>query len=135
MPSLVSLVSGAAVLARDYGGADKWILGIVLQRLGPITYNIETNNLQIIKRHIDQLKPHVEAGTPLEISLENPTVLDNQYYPNTDAVQVKPDMDQAPVQHYPQHQHHLPDRLRYDCHLLGERFNSGQGRRCSSTQT
>ena len=56
-----SLVPGAAVLARDYSGPDKWISGIVLQRLGPITYNVEISNGRIVKRHIDQLKPRVEA--------------------------------------------------------------------------
>ena len=76
-----SSVPGAAVLARDYGGADKWVSGIVTQRLGPITYSIEISNGQIVKRHIDQLKPRVEARTPPEVLLENPTVLDNQHYP------------------------------------------------------
>ena len=62
-----SLVPGAAVLARDYGGADKWVPGIVLQRLGPITYSIEISNGRIVKRHIDQLKPRVKARTPSEV--------------------------------------------------------------------
>ena len=92
-----SLVLGVAVLARDYGGADKWVSGIILQRLGPVTYDKEISNGQIIKRHIDQLKPRVEARTPSEILLQNPTVLNNQYYPIEDAVRVTPDMDQAPV--------------------------------------
>ena len=111
-----SLVPGAAVLARDYGGANKWVSGIVLQRLGPITYSVEISNGRIVKRHIDQLKPCVEARTPPEVSLENPTVLDNQYYPTEDAVQVTPDMDQPLVRRYPQRLRHPPDRFRYDCH-------------------
>ena len=86
-----SLVPGAAVLARDYSGPDKWISGIVLQRLGLITYSIEISNGRIVKHHIDQLKPRVEAETPPDVSLENPTILDNQHYPIEDAVQVAPD--------------------------------------------
>lgn len=125
-----SLVPGAAVLARDYSGTDKWVSGIVLQRLGPITYSVEISNGRIVKRHIDQLKPRVEAKTPSDVS-ENSTVLDNQYYPIEDAVQAKPDIDRAPVRRYPQRQHHPPDRLRYDCHSLEERYNSRQGRRCN----
>ena len=39
-----SLVPGAAALARDYGGADKWVSGIILQKVGPITYCVEISN-------------------------------------------------------------------------------------------
>ena len=106
-----SLVPGAAVLARDYGGADKWVSGIILQRLGPITYSVEISNGRIVKRHINQLKPRVEVRAPPGISLETPTVLDNQYYPIEDVLQATSNTDQAPVRRYPQHQHHPPDRL------------------------
>ena len=130
-----SLVPGAAVLARDYSGPDKWISGIVLQRLGPITYSVEISNGRIVKRHIDQLKPRVEAKTPPDVSLENPTILDNQHYPIEDAVQVTPDTNKSQVRRYPQRQHRPPDRLRYDCHSLEEHCNYERGRRCSSAQT
>ena len=130
-----SLVPGAAVLARDYSGPDKWISGIVLQRLGPITYSVEISNGRIVKRHIDQLKPRVEAKTPPDVSLENPTILDNQHYPIEDAVQVTPDTNKSQVRRYPQRQHQPPDRLRYDCHSLEEHCNYERGRRCSSAQT
>ena len=75
------LVPGAAVLARDYSSPNKWVSGIVFQRLSPITYSIKISNGRVVKRHIDELKPHVEIRTPPEVVLENPTILGNQHYP------------------------------------------------------
>ena len=62
-----SLIPEAAVLARDYNGPDKWVSGIIVHRLGQITYSIEMSNGRIVKRHTDQLKPCAEIRTPLEV--------------------------------------------------------------------
>ncbi len=109
-----SLIPGAAVLARDYHGPDKWVSGTIVQRLGPITYSIDING-RIVKRHIDQLKPCVEIRTPPEVVLENSTILDNQHYPIEDEVQVTPDTNQAAVRRFPRRQHRPPDCFGYDC--------------------
>ena len=67
----------------------------------------------------------MKAQIASEVLLENPPVLDNQYYPVEDAVQFTPDVNQAPERRYPQRQHLPPDRLQYDCHSLEERCNFG----------
>ena len=41
----------------------KWIPGVVIERLGPVTYLVDVNNDQIWKWHADQLKSIAEKPT------------------------------------------------------------------------
>ena len=52
-----SLNIGDPVLVRDYRkDTNKWTKGIVISKLGPVTYQVELDGNIIWKRHIDQLK-------------------------------------------------------------------------------
>ena len=46
---------GDRVLSRNYQG-EKWLFGIIHQRLGKLHFNVKLDNGRIIKRHIDQLR-------------------------------------------------------------------------------
>ena len=67
------LAVGDRVLVRDYRQAkESWIEGVVIQKLGPVTYKVQVDNNLIWKRHIDQLisatadplKPQAEPVYP-----------------------------------------------------------------------
>ena len=47
---------GSNVLVRVYRGPNKWISGIVLQKLGPVTYSVEIEPGKNVKRHTNQLR-------------------------------------------------------------------------------
>ena len=48
---------GDPVLVRDYRkDTDKWTKGVIISKLGPVTYQVELEDEIIWKRHIDQLK-------------------------------------------------------------------------------
>ena len=44
-----SLFPGTPVLVRNYGESSKWIPGIVLKTLGPVTYSVQIAHGRIIK--------------------------------------------------------------------------------------
>ena len=50
------LFPGSLVMVRVYVGQAKWIPGVVLRKLGPLTYDVETRDGRTVKRHADQLK-------------------------------------------------------------------------------
>ena len=52
---LRSLFPGQHIMVMDYRSSNKWIPGIVLKKLGPVTYSVEIDNGKVVKRHIDQL--------------------------------------------------------------------------------
>ena len=45
---------GDAVIARNYGGGDKWVKGVVSERMGPVSYKVRIEG-GIIRRHMEQL--------------------------------------------------------------------------------
>ena len=46
---------GTPVMVRNFQEPNKWIPGIILQKLGPVTYRVEIANGQILKQHIEHL--------------------------------------------------------------------------------
>lgn len=100
---------GTTVMTRHYGGENKWITGIVIQQLGPVTYSIETADGRIVKGHIDQLRSYVKQDT---MANENPQVMDNQHYPDESSEQQN--SDPTPTRRYPQRERHPPSRFMFD---------------------
>ncbi|XP_031780280.1 uncharacterized protein K02A2.6-like [Nasonia vitripennis] len=45
------------VMAKDYA-VDKWRVAEVVDKLGPVTYSVSTNDNRTWKRHTDQLRPY-----------------------------------------------------------------------------
>ena len=84
-------------MARLYVGPEKWITGIVLQQLDPVSYSVEISNGRVVKRHVNQLRPfHDKPELPDTTILD--TVSDNQSYPAVEpapaVVPTPTDMDQ-----------------------------------------
>ena len=44
------------VMARNWRPGPEWVRGVVMERLGPLTYHIRTSSGQLWKRHIDQVR-------------------------------------------------------------------------------
>ena len=55
---------GAEVMVRNYRQGDKWIPGVIVQKLGPLTYQVKTKGGRISKCHIDQL---TQRTTPVAV--------------------------------------------------------------------
>ena len=64
---------GQAVMARNLCPGDKWVPGVVLKQLGPVSYLIDVGEGKAWKRHVDHLKlrdlpepegPQVETDFP-----------------------------------------------------------------------
>ena len=47
--------NGEPVLVKDYRDNGKWIRGVIVNKLGPVTYQVQVGNL-LWKRHIDQIR-------------------------------------------------------------------------------
>lgn len=68
---------GERVLSKNYGTAEQWKLGTVKEKLGNITYMIQLDSGQIIKRHVNQLRSTLVRKT---VSFDPKPVITN-YYP------------------------------------------------------
>jgi hypothetical protein len=49
--------NGEPVLVKDYRDNEKWIRGVIVNKLGPVTYQVQVGNL-LWKRHIDQTRDY-----------------------------------------------------------------------------
>ena len=83
----------------------------VIKKLGPVTYCVEVVHGQVLKRHIDQIKPREDSpqvnGSP-DVAQADAPVLDNFQYPPVEklpAPQNSPESSQMPARRYPQRQH------------------------------
>ena len=58
---------------------DKWLAGVVTNKLGPLTYLITLDNGRIFRRHIDHIRLSTNSmtniGTPQPLDVEVPNVL------------------------------------------------------------
>ena len=104
-PVLRSYPFVSDVMVRDYRLADKWIPGTIVQKLGPVTYEVDLGSGNLVKRHIDQLTQRL---APLPVA-ESVDVQYNLMYPDSE----EPTMQEVPVapQRYPQRDRRPPDRL------------------------
>ena len=111
-----SLFPGSLVMIRDYNGPSKWIPGVIIRKLGPVTYDVETTQGRTVKRHIDQIRlcnNTMETTEVPPLTTEDSGVLDNHQYSSVG--------DNTPTQHsptnieperrYPQRMRRPPDRF------------------------
>ena len=111
-----SLFPGSLVMIRDYTGSSKWIPGMILRKLGPVTFDVETTNGRIVKRHVDQLRFRKDCadGSEVKMTNENSDVLDNHQYPPSEDNTVQQDTSvhtELPERRYPQRERRPPDRF------------------------
>ena len=67
-------------MIRDYNGPSKWIPGVVIRKLGPVTYDVETTQGRTVKCHIDQIRLRnntMKATEVPPVTKEDSGVLDN----------------------------------------------------------
>ena len=47
---------GQRVMVRNLRSGFDWVPGVIVERLGPVSYLVETEGQKLWKRHVDQLK-------------------------------------------------------------------------------
>ncbi|KAJ8890428.1 hypothetical protein PR048_009937 [Dryococelus australis] len=60
---------GQEVVIRNYNNENKWVKGVVIEKLSNVVYLVETAMGRVLKRHIDQLlssMSHVKLGMGIE---------------------------------------------------------------------
>ena len=111
---------GSTVMVRVYGGPDKLTSGIVLQKLGPVTYSVEITPGKIIKQHTDQIWAQ-GSTTPITPSIHDGTK-DDDYFDYPLSSDHSPSNPPDPPQHYPrrhwQHQNVLDTPLLNNKHYI-----------------
>lgn len=62
---------GQRVMARNLRPGPDWVPATILEVQGPVTYLVETDDKQVWKRHLDQLKEFEERRQTPEVSSED----------------------------------------------------------------
>ena len=57
---LRSFFIGQKVRAKNYREGPKWVPAMVVQKCGPLSYIVETQDHQKWRRHVDQIRKSVE---------------------------------------------------------------------------
>ena len=107
-----SLFPGTPVMVRAYIGRDKWIKGIVLRKLGPVTYQVEIAHGRILKRHVDQLKFWEKSSQAIDqprMASTDSTIADDYQYPSADQSHETQEPTQSSEGRCPQCQRRPPD--------------------------
>lgn len=76
--------SGNLVFTKNNGYGPKWIPGTIESSTGPLSYTVVTENGQVLKRHVDQIRrrelsrlPELDPSTP-QVGPNPPTVVPEQ---------------------------------------------------------
>ena len=107
---------GQRVMVRNLRPGPAWVPGIIVKRLGPVSFLVEVNGL-IWKRHIDHLRIHIDSPEPVGTSQNTPAEMDLSIpTPSTEPTTTNtPNSDNGssdtPERHYPQREHRPPMRF------------------------
>ena len=100
---------GEAVMARSNVAGAPDVKSVVKKRLGPLTYEVETDTGLIWKRHVDHLKSlgAVVNDSPAHTEEEviNPTWLEEKPSKSNQSTEPTPT---EPVRRYPRRKHRRP---------------------------
>ena len=110
------VLQGQTVMVRDFrSNSHKWMKGIVLQQLGPVTYTVEVDG-KLLKRRVDHLRQRSESASPPESRTDH-TIQDNFQYPephtelSEQVCSDEPSPQEPLFQCYPRRDRQPPDRL------------------------
>ena len=81
---------GQSVMAKNLRPGPNWIPGVIIERAGPLSYVIETEDKQTWRRHVDQLKA-LGDGVAMEANVEDSDVI----YPPSTSVAVQENIEAA----------------------------------------
>ena len=104
------MIVGQNVMARNFCQGEKWIPGVIVKRLGPLTYLIELKQGLCWKRHIDHLRKWNGSYPPNNVMDDAFMMLPSQ--PRTEAPQLVQEESR-----YPTHNRRPPERLTYYDHV------------------
>ena len=81
---------GQSVMAKNLRPGPNWIPGVIIERAGPLSYVIQTEDKQTWRRHVDQLKA-LGDGVAIEANIEDSDVI----YPPSTSVAVQENIEAA----------------------------------------
>ena len=105
-------------MVRDFRpNACKWMKGVVVQQLGPVTYTVEVEG-KLLKRHVDHLRQWTELASSSGTSVNDHAIQDNfkysESYPDSPEETRGEDAGLEEMFHrYPRLDRHPPDRLTF----------------------
>ena len=97
---------GDPVLVRDYRkDTEKWTKGVIISKLGPVTYQVEIEDEIVWKRHIDQLKSIATSklaefdDQPSQSKSYDYSRFDDLDQDNSSSVKQRPKQDEKSTKH------------------------------------
>ena len=111
--------AGSKVLVRVYSGPKKWIPGLILQQLGPVTYSVEIEPGRMVKRHTDQLRKQ-EAPHNVTNTTDSLDASESISYPPSHVLSPPP-LATEPSHRYPQRHRAPPEHYGYHLSCMTKR--------------
>ena len=93
---------GQSVMVRNFRPGQDWVPAIVVERLGPVSYLVETADHQMWRRHLDHLKEFrglpnsVQSGSDREVAVDDEDPLPTSSEPTTGDFPDEPHAEDPP---------------------------------------
>ena len=87
---------GQSVMAKNFRPGPDWISGIIIEKLGPLSYLVETSAQQVWRRHVDQLRLFEKHKTQSELDEPNQMNSDSLIEPDSSPTSADPDLQFQP---------------------------------------
>ena len=72
---------GQNVMSRNLRNGPDWVPGVIVERLGPLTYLVQVSSGAFWKRHVDQLRTSVDDQVKMPGESGDPLLLPETYMP------------------------------------------------------
>jgi len=102
------------VMARNWSGGPNWLPGVIVDKHGPLTFEVKMRSGQIWKRHVDHLKPLLKAADePVTGTSDDYNAIPTDQSPVSESNQAPAALPEDPpvARRYPTRNRQCPDRL------------------------
>ena len=83
-------------MAKNFHPGPDWISGIIIEKLGPLSYLVETSAQQVWRRYVDQLRLFEQHKIQSELDEPNQMNSDSLIEPDSSPTSADPDLQLEP---------------------------------------
>ena len=105
------LYMGQSVMVRNLRPGAPWVPGVIVRKLGPLSYQVQVNSGQLWKRHLDHLRVRSDTKQPVDSTVPSESDWSTPDFANQPTENERPSTE-PPVdeRRYPQRERRAPDR-------------------------
>ena len=107
-------------MVKDFRSSHPWSPGLIVEKIGPVTYCVELGNGKTIRRHVDHIRSRGSSTSPISPPSDNASEMQEFEFFDSQLTSSTPEVDpqpESPISRYPLREHRRPPDRLMDLHI------------------